>query len=73
MATTNLKSCKYKCKLDSTRTYCLGCLRTLEEIAERGKITKERFADGESSSSSIHISTNQSMVTKTMGNKCSNQ
>lgn len=30
-------SCQNRCKLDETRTYCLGCGRTLNEIIEKGK------------------------------------
>lgn len=33
----NEKVCLKKCKLDESKTYCLGCLRTLKEIVEKGK------------------------------------
>lgn len=31
------KVCVKKCKLDETRKFCLGCLRTIEQIIEKGK------------------------------------
>ena len=35
--TTTQKKCINKCKLDETRQFCTGCLRTMEEIIQAGK------------------------------------
>lgn len=34
--------CIKQCKLDSTRSYCIGCKRTIEEIVDAGKSAKRR-------------------------------
>lgn len=31
------KLCKKACKVDQTRQYCVGCLRTIQEIIEYGR------------------------------------
>ncbi len=33
--------CKGQCKLDEDRTYCTGCLRTLDEISGWGQFSDE--------------------------------
>ena len=35
-------SCIKACKLDPTKTYCIGCNRTLEQIKEAGNDRKGR-------------------------------
>lgn len=32
--------CRYKCKLDETKSYCIGCNRTLKEIREYGNMAR---------------------------------
>ncbi len=33
--------CIKVCKLDSTRSYCIGCFRSIEEIIEAGRNAKK--------------------------------
>ena len=37
--------CKGQCKLDADRTYCIGCLRTLDEIRSWSSLTDEQKKD----------------------------
>lgn len=36
-----ITKCKKECKLDETRQFCTGCLRTMKEITQAGLDRKE--------------------------------
>jgi len=38
----NKTPCTKQCKLDSTKSYCVSCLRSIREIIEKGKQIERR-------------------------------